>query len=308
MSPSVIAPVESATDCSDAAPRLKAAVIGAGMLGLDLVERLNASPVLSCALVAARQSSTGALRRAARLGCEISTEGIAAVARAGVDVVFDASSAEAHAAHWAALASADVLLVDLTPSSGGSMVAPTVNAVRAESDRHLSLVSCGGQAVLPVLDAITNNSERVEDVEVVTTVASAGVGPATRDNLDEYLAITSYAVERLTGSPVVKVLATISPALPAPAFRAQITACAYGIQPAALVGAVEATADAVREYAPGYEVSALSVADGLVRATVTVAARGGRLPSYAGNIEIINAAAVRLAERYARSREVGHRG
>lgn len=308
MSASAIAPFESVTGREDTAPRLKAAVIGAGMLGLDLAERLNASPVLSCELVASRQSSASALRRAAQLGCEVSTEGITAVACAGVDVVFDASSAEAHPAHWAALASADVLLVDLTPSSGGSMLTPTVNAVRAESDRHLSLVSCGGQAVLPVLDAIARNSERVEDVEVVTTVASASVGPATRDNLDEYLATTGYAVKRLTGATRAKVLATISPALPAPAFRAQITTCAYGTQPAALADAVEATGAAVRQYAPGYEVSALSVDDDLVRATVTVTARGGRLPSYAGNVEIINGAAVTLAERYARSREVGHRG
>lgn len=307
MSHSAIAPGVSHGRVS-AAPRLKAAVIGAGMLGLDLTERLNASPVLSCELVAGRQSSASALRRAARLGCEVSAEGITAVVRAGVDVVFDASSAEAHPAHWAALASADVLLVDLTPSSGGSMLTPTVNAARAESDRHLSLVSCGGQAVLPLLDAVVRNSARVEDVEVVTTVASASVGPATRNNLDEYLATTGYAVQRLTGGTRPKVLATISPALPAPAFRTHITACAYGIQTRALGDAVEAVAFAVRQYAPGYEVSALSVTGDLVRATVTVTARGGRLPSYAGNVEIINAAAVTLAERYARSREVGHRG
>lgn len=311
MSPSAIAPrasKESANGGQACVPRLKAAVIGAGMLGLDLAERLNASPVLNCALVASRQSSTSALRRAAQLGCDVSTDGITAVVRAGVDVVFDASSAEAHPAHWAALASAGVLLVDLTPSSGGSMLTPTVNAIRAESDRHLSLVSCGGQAVLPVLDALARNSTRVEDVEVVTTVASASVGPATRDNLDEYLATTGYAVERLTGATRTKVMANISPALPAPAFRAQITACAYGIQSGALGKAVEAAAVAVRRYAPGYEVSALSVNDAMVRMTVTVTAQGGRLPSYAGNVEIINAAAVTLAERYARSRKVGHRG
>ncbi|WP_257138185.1 MULTISPECIES: acetaldehyde dehydrogenase [Streptomyces] len=314
MSHSAIAPIvprvshNATTARATTAPRLKAAVIGAGMLGLDLAERLNASPVLSCELVASRHSSASALRRAAQLGCGVSTEGITAVVQAGVDVVFDASSADAHPAHWAALASADVLLVDLTPSSGGSMLTPTVNAVRAESDRHLSLVSCGGQAVLPVLDAVARNSTRVEDVEVVTTVASASVGPATRDNLDEYLAITTYAVERLTGATRAKVMATISPALPAPAFRAQITARAYGIRTRALGDAVESAAAAVRQYAPGYRVGALSVVDDLVRATVTVTARGRRLPSYAGNVEIINAAAVTLAERYARSREVGHRG
>lgn len=308
MPPSAIAPRSAVADGQATAPILKAAVIGAGLLGLDLAERLTASPLLTCVLVAGRRSSTSALRRAAQLGCEVSTEGVAAVVRAGVDVVFDASSAEAHPAHWAALASAGVLLVDLTPSSGGSMLTPTVNAARAESDRHLSLVSCGGQAVLPVLEAVAANSTRVEDVEVVTTVASASAGPATRDNLDEYLTTTAYAVERLTGATRAKVLANISPALPAPAFRAQITARAEGIDAGALREAVAAAAVAVRRYAPGYEVSALSVSGDLVRATVTVTACGGRLPAYAGNVEIINAAAVTLAERFARSRKGGHRG
>ncbi|WP_260333937.1 acetaldehyde dehydrogenase [Streptomyces beigongshangae] len=284
-----------------AAPRLKAAVIGAGMLGLDLAERLNASPLLTCTLVAGRESSISALRRAAQLGCDVSAEGVKAVTRADVDVVFDATTAEAHPAHWAALATSGVVLVDLTPSSGGSMVAPTVNGSRAETNRHLSLVSCAGQAVLPVLDEVAKHST-VDDVEVVTTVASASVGPATRDNLDEYIATTEYAVQRLTGATRAKVMSTISPALPAPAFRAQITVAACEIKAGPLVKGIEAAACEVRGFAPGYEISSLSVDHGLIRATVTVTARGHRLPPFAGNIEIINAAAVVLAERHAVAR------
>lgn len=284
-------------------PQLRAAVIGAGMLGIDLAERLTRSTSLTCALVAGRSSSTAGLHRAARMGCATSTGGATAVALAGVDVVFDASTADAHPAHWAELASAGVLLVDLTPSSGGAMVVPTVNGFRAESDRHLSLVSCGGQAVLPVLDEVAKHCAP-DYVEVVTTLASASAGPATRDNLDEYIAITEYAVHKVTHAPHTKVMATISPALPAPAFRAQITVAATNVNQDGLRVGVEEAAAAVRGFAPGYEVTALTVGRDLIKATVSVTASGGLLPAFAGNVEIINAAAVHLAERHAAARGV----
>lgn len=283
-------------------PQLRAAVIGAGMLGIDLAERLTRSTSLTCALVAGRSSSAG-LRRAAQMGCATSTDGIDAVTGAGVDVVFDASTADAHPAHWAELSSTGVLLVDLTPSSGGTMVAPTVNGFRAESHRHLSLVSCGGQAVLPVLDEVAKHCTP-DYVEVVTTVASASVGPATRDNLDEYIATTEYAVHKLTQAPHAKVMATISPALPAPVFRAQITVVATDIRREGLCAGVEGAAAAVRMFAPGYEVAALTVERDLIKVTVNVTASGGLLPAFAGNVEIINAAAVHLAERHAAARGV----
>ncbi len=234
------------------------------------------------------------------MGATTSTEGIDAVTGSDIDVVFDASNAAAHPAHWADLACAGVLLVDLTPSGGGTMVAPTVNGHRAESARHLSLVSCAGQAVLPVLDVVAKHCTP-QYVEVVTTVAGASVGRATRLNLDEYIATTEHAVRRLTHAPDAKVLTTISPALPAPAFRAQVTVVASDIQPGPLRTGVEAAA-AVRTFAPGYEVASWSVEDGLIKASVNVTAQGGRLPAYAGNVQIINAAAVLLAERYAAAR------
>ncbi|MFJ4689431.1 acetaldehyde dehydrogenase [Streptomyces sp. NPDC088789] len=279
------------------ARRLRTAILGAGMLGIDLAGRLAASESLGVPLVAGREGSSG-LRLAARMGCPTSEQGVQAVLAAGVDVVFDASSAHAHPAHWGELASKDVLLIDLTPSSGGQMVVPTVNGFRAESHRHLSLVSCGGQAVLPVLDAVSGCST-VSYAEVVTTVASASVGPATRSNLDEYVSTTEYAVRRLSGADRAKVLTTISPAQPAPPFRARITVLADRIDTGALAAAVEATARAVREFTPGYEVTALRVDGGRISATVTVTATTGRLASFAGNVEIINAAAVVLAERHA---------
>jgi acetaldehyde dehydrogenase len=280
--------------------KLRAAVIGAGLLGVDLAERLTKSATLCCALVAGRSTTTG-LRLAAGMGCATSTGGIDAVAGADIDVAFDASNAAAHPAHWADLTSAGVLLVNLTPGGGGTMVAPTINGHQAESSRHLSLVSCGGQAVLPILDVVAGHCTP-EYIEVVTTVAAASVGRATRLNLDEYIDTTEYAIRRLTGTPDVKVLTNISPALPAPPFRARISVVAADIRPEPLRGEVKAAAVAVRAFAPGYTVVSCSVVDGLITVTLHVTARGGRLPAYAGNVEIINAAAVVLAERHATAR------
>jgi acetaldehyde dehydrogenase len=280
--------------------KLRAAVIGAGLLGIDLVDRLIGSTTLSCALVVGRSSTTG-LRLAARMGCPTSTAGIAAVASADIDLVFDASNADAHAAHWADLTSAGVLLVNLTPGGGGTMVAPTINGHLAESSRHLSLVSCGGQAVLPVLDVVTRHCTP-DYIEVVTTVAAASVGRATRLNLDEYIDTTQYAIRKLNCTPNVKVLTNISPALPAPPFRAQISVVAGDIWPESLSAGVEAAAAAVRAFAPGFEVASYSVEGRRITVALTITACGGRLPAYAGNVEIINAAAVVLAERHATAR------
>ena len=290
---------------------LKTAVIGAGMLGIDLMHRISGSPWLSCSLVVGGRNSVTGLRMAAEMGCATSTHGMEAVTDADFDVVFDASNASAHPSHWADLASTGVLLVDLTPSSGGTMVAPTVNGNLAESGYHLSLVSCGGQAVLPVLDVVARHcgSRTLEYIEVVTTAASASVGRASRLNLDEYIATTQYAVEKLTkesrppGSGV-KVLANLSPALPAPAFRAEVTVAASGLDPHFLRAELESAAVAVRAFARGYEVVSCRVDGELLKVSVVVTAEGGRwLPAFAGNVEIINAAAVLVAERHAAARE-----
>jgi acetaldehyde dehydrogenase len=229
------------------------------------------------------------------------------VTAAGVDVVFDASNACAR--HWADLASAGVLLVDLTPSSSGIMVAPTVTGTPAACDWHLNLISCGGQAVLPVLNVVARKCApgALEYVEVVTTAASASVGRHTRLNLDEYLAATRHAVRQLglgghAPAGGVKVLANISPARPAPPFRAEVAAIAPGVDPDTLRADLEAAAGTVRAFAPGYEASC-RVDGALVRVSVVVTARGRHLPVYAGNVEMINAAAVLMAERHAAARQ-----
>lgn len=287
----------------DRRPRT-AAVIGAGLLGIDLVDRLTRSTTLYCALVVGRPGASTGLRRAAEMGVATSTAGVEAISsRDDIEVVFDASDAAANSTHWPALRGTDVLLVNLTPSGAGQMVVPTVNGHQAHTNRHLNLITCGGQAALPILAAIARHCSP-DYAEIVTTAASATVGPAARRNLDDYLDTTAFAAARLAPQTEVKVLTFISPAIPAPAFRVHLTVLARDLRAEALRESIRLAANEVRGFAPGYEVSALTLEHGRVTATMTVTAHSPRLPAFAGNVEIINAAAVELAERHVANLEL----
>ncbi|MFJ9521852.1 acetaldehyde dehydrogenase (acetylating) [Kitasatospora sp. NPDC101801] len=282
--------------------RLRAAVLGTGKIGMDLAERLGKSAVLECALIVGRDETSVGLRRAAEMGLATAAGGIAAFVESGehFDVVFDASNAAAHRAHWDALAATGAVLVDLTPSSTGTRVVPTVNGEQAVRDsRHFSMISCGGQTAIPVLAAIAGTCTPGY-VEVVATAATASTGRGTWLNIDEYLATTQAAVTELaTGPSRVKALLNLSPATPEPPFRVQVTVLAPDADPVAVQDAVAAAADRVRAYAPGYTVTSCTTAGGRIDVALEVTAHSSHLPWYAGNLDIINAAAVHIAERCA---------
>ncbi|MET7563674.1 acetaldehyde dehydrogenase (acetylating) [Streptomyces sp. NPDC005479] len=280
-------------------PRLRVAVLGAGLVGIDLVDKIRRSAKLNVALVAGRDRDSLGLRRAADMGHTISAGGIRAVVDAGpFDVVFDATNAESHAEHWAALRATGTTLIDLTPTGLGTVIVPGVNSHRPVVHRHLNLVSCGGQASIPVLHAISKRCTPTY-VEVVSTGASASAGRATRLNLDQYIATTSAAIQAFTGTRDVKVMVNLSPARPAPPFRVAMTVLADGICPAPVRTSIAAAARAVRAYTPGFQVTSLAVDPGRISVVAQVTASGGRLPRHAGSIDIINAAAVLLAEQSA---------
>ncbi|APE26729.1 acetaldehyde dehydrogenase (acetylating) [Streptomyces venezuelae] len=277
--------------------QLRVAVIGAGLIGVDLADKIRRSAVLDLALVAGRDRDSLGLRRAAEMGHPTSAGGIRAVVASGpYDVVFDATNAESHAAHWAALRATGTTLIDLTPRGEGTVVVPGVNGTLAADCRHLNLVSCGGQAAIPVLHTISQRCTPTY-IEVVSTGASASAGRATRLNLDQYIATTSAAIRTFTGTPEAKVLVNLSPARPAPPFRVAMTVLADDIRPAPLRTSVAVAADAVRAYVPGYKVTSLSVATDRIQVVVEVTPAGDRLPRHAGSVDIINAAAVLLAEQ-----------
>ncbi|MET9427864.1 acetaldehyde dehydrogenase (acetylating) [Streptomyces sp. NPDC003036] len=279
--------------------RRPVAVLGAGLIGIDLVDKIRRSPKLELALVAGRDRDSLGLRRAAEMGHLTTAGGVRAVVEAGpFDVVFDATNADSHAEHWAALRPTGTTLIDLTPTDLGTVIVPGVNGHRAAAYRHLNLISCGGQAAIPLLHAISQRCTPTY-IEVVSTGASASAGRATRLNLDQYIATTSTAIRTFTGTRDVKVLVNLGPARPAPPFRVAMTVLADGIRPAQVRTSIAAAADTVRAYAPGYKVTSLAVEPSRISVAVEVGASGRRLPHHAGSVDIINAAAVLLAEQSA---------
>lgn len=181
------------------------------------------------------------------------------------------------------------------------MIVPTVNGGEVLAHRHLSLVSCGGQAAIPVLHAIAQRCT-IDYVEIVCTAASASAGRATRRNLDHYIETTQAAIRAFTDALDVKVLVNLSPAKPPPPFRVAMTVVTPRTQPDPIRAAVATAAEDVRAFALGFAVTSCAVTDDRVSVVVEVTAESGRIPRYAGNLEIINAAAVLLAERYATAR------
>ncbi|CAL9566697.1 Acetaldehyde dehydrogenase [Actinosynnema sp. ALI-1.44] len=277
----------------------RVAVIGTGAIGRDLVGKVHRSPVLDCALVAGRNPDSEGLAHAARLGCATSAEGIDAVLAAGpFPIVFDATNALSHREHWRLLEDTDTLLIDLTPSRVGDMVVPTVTGTQAPTARDVSLISCGGQASIPIAHALAGRFS-VSYLEVVSTVASRIAGRATRLNLDEYVATTQAALTAFSGVRDTKAILNISPAVPPATFRTAVHAVIPDASTADVRAVVAEAAERVRAFAPGYRVPACEVTGDRVVVSLEVAADSDVLPRYAGNLDIINSAAILVAEQHA---------
>ncbi|MFM9444362.1 acetylating acetaldehyde dehydrogenase [Streptomyces acidiscabies] len=283
--------------------RLSVSVLGAGLIGLDLATKIMRSDRLDLRLVAGRNDAAPGLRRAARRGLPVATGGIRSLvdAEEDFDVVFDATNASCHAEHAEKLAASGALLVDLTPSRAGQMIVPTVNRADIGSHRDISMVTCGGQACVPILHAIAKAHE-IDHIEVVTTAATLSVGHASRLNLDEYVATTQDAIRWFTGVENVKALVNISPARPAATFRVAMYLLGRDLTTASVRSLVAGAAAEIRSYVRGFDVGVCTVDGSMAFVSVEVTSAGDRLPHYAGNLDIINSAAIQAAECYAADR------
>lgn len=286
-----------------AAGRLSASVLGAGLIGIDLTTKIMRSDYLDLRLVAGRDAAASGLWQAARLGLPVAAGGIQSLIEADdpFDVVFDATNASVHAEHAEKLSVLGTMLIDLTPSRVGHMVIPTVNRADICSHRDISMVSCGGQASVPILHAITRAHE-IDYIEVVTTAATLSVGRGTRLNLDEYVETTREAIRYFTGVKDVKAILNISPARPPATFRVAMSLLGRDLTTDSVQSLVTGAASELRSFARGFDVKACTVHDGKAFVAVEVTSSGDRIPQYAGNLDIINSAAIHVAECYAADR------
>ena len=237
-------------------PQLSVAVLGAGLIGVDLMTKIMRSDYLDLRLVAGRDAATPGLRQAAKLGVPVAAGGIRSLVEAEdpFDVVFDATNAAFHAEHAEKLSAFDTLLIDLTPSRRRADGHPDRQpGATSRAHRDISMVSCGGQASVPVLHAIAKAHE-VDYIEVVTTAATLSVGRGTRLNLDEYVETTQEAIRCFTGVKDVKAILNISPARPPATFRVAMS----------LLG-TDLTAESVRSLVTGVAADVRSFVAGLRR-------------------------------------------
>ncbi len=291
--------------------RPTAAVVGSGNIGTDLVYKLLRSDALELRYVVGIDPGSEGLRRARDLGLDVSAEGVDwLLSRTEPpDIVFEATSARVHERNAPRYEDAGIRAVDLTPAARGPYVIPAVNLTRHLDEPNVNLVTCGGQATIPMVHAVSRVTP-VAYAEIVATVASRSAGPGTRNNIDEFTRTTAAAVEVLGGAERGKAIIILNPAEPPLTMRDTIFC---SLEPDADVEAVTASIDEVaaevQEYVPGYRLLAPPQVErdmtpdgrGRVAIFVEVEGAGDFLPPYSGNLDIMTAAAARVGDEIARS-------
>jgi acetaldehyde dehydrogenase (acetylating) len=280
------------------AERARVVIIGSGNIGTDLMAKVGRSPVLELAGVAGIDPDSPGLARAAAAGVATSSDGLRALLEhlADVDVAFDATSAYAHADHAAMLADRGIRSIDLTPAALGPAVVPDVNLRAHREAPDINLVTCGAQATVPVVAAIAAATD-VPYAEIVSSISARSAGPGTRANIDEFTQSTARALESVGGAKRGKAIIILNPADPPVLMRNAIYAEVRGADGADVVAAVDQAVAAVAAYVPGYRLTTPpAIHDGVVTVLVEVEGAGDNLPRYAGNLDIMTSAAVRVAE------------
>ncbi|SPM34835.1 Acetaldehyde dehydrogenase (acetylating) [Mycobacterium rhizamassiliense] len=297
----------------------KVAVIGSGNIGTDLmIKVLRLSDHLAMRAMVGIDPASDGLRRAKRLGVPTTADGVEGLLKMpefdDISIVFDATSASAHIANAALLEPTRTALVDLTPAAIGPFVVPPVNLAEHLDSRNVNMVTCGGQATIPIVAAVGAVSE-VLYAEIVASISSRSAGPGTRANIDEFTETTARALEVVGGARRAKAIIVLNPADPPLIMRDTVHCLIGNADLDAVERSVLGMVDAVATYVPGYrlkqqvqfrEIDNHSTARDLVDDTgrprwqvsvyLEVEGAAHYLPAYAGNLDIMTSAALRVGE------------
>ena len=287
-----------------------AAIIGPGNIGTDLLMKCLRSDWIEPVWMVGIEDSPG-IQRARDLGLKTSTDGIDGLMSGwneqSVEFVFDATSAAAHADNSQKVVERGALMIDLTPAAIGPYCIPPVNLDAVLSDegtRNVNMVTCGGQATIPMVRAVSR-VQPVRYAEIVATVASKSVGMGTRDNIDEFTRTTSAAIASIGEADEGKAIIVINPAEPPLIMRDTIHCLTHETpDQSAILDSINSMVTEMQEYVPGYKlVNAPVFDDHRVTISVQVEGLGDFLPTYAGNLDIMTAAGLRTAEMIAQRRQ-----
>jgi len=290
--------------------KIKVAILGTGNIGTDLLIKSRRSPFLECSLFAGRNLSSRGMSKALSLGVNVSNQGIDAIIKNPdcCDIVFDATSALSHHHHAKVLADLNKIVIDLTPARLGHFCIPAINLQECLTHTNVNMVTCGGQASIPLAYVIGQTFKTVEYIEVVSTIASKSAGPATRLNIDEYVETTESGLLLYSNCAHTKAILNLNPAEPCIDMQTTIYARVHKPDLEALKANIDDMVRKIQHYVPSYRlVIPPAYEHNRIIMSVKVKGLGDYLPSYAGNLDIINCAAISVAEEFARSQKITKR-
>ena len=300
---------------------IKVAIIGSGNIGTDLmIKILRMSKVLDVVAMAGIDPDSDGLRRAMRQGVAVTHQGVEGLAALpcwpDIEIVFDATSAHAHTHHSDVCTRAGKTMIDLTPAAIGPYVVPVVNGDDHLDAPNVNMVTCGGQATIPIVAAISAVA-KVHYAEIVASIASKSAGPGTRANIDEFTETTARGISQVGGATHGKAIIIMNPAEPPMIMRDTVFTLSSGADTATIEAAVEAMVARVNAYVPGYRlkqkvqfetfgdnnpvrIPGIGAFAG-IKSSVFLEVEGAAhyLPAYAGNLDIMTSAALRTAEKIA---------
>jgi acetaldehyde dehydrogenase (acetylating) len=286
--------------------KLKAAIIGSGNIGTDLMVKLGRSEYLELTAVIGIDPESDGLRRAREAGyagVDTGIDGFLADPSLEADIIFDATSAKAHIYNNKVCQERGIKMIDLTPAAVGPYVSPAVNIGEHLDKSNINMITCGGQATIPMVHAI-NRVANVVYGEIVATISSKSAGPGTRANIDEFTETTSKAIEVVGGADKGKAIIILNPAEPPIMMRNTVYALVEEgkMNEQAIRESIAAMEKTVQSYVPGYHLRTEPIFDGnKVTVLLEVEGAGDYLPKYSGNLDIMTSAAVRVAEEFAKN-------
>jgi acetaldehyde dehydrogenase len=294
--------------------RTAVAILGSGNIGTDLMYKLKRSALLRPVLMAGIIPDSEGLARARQEGLATTTDGIEGLLKKkeSFAIVFDATTAAAHKQHAPLLNNAGKIAIDLTPAAVGPYVIPLVNLDEHVGAMNVNLVSCGGQATVPLVSALDELAP-VEYAEIVATIASKSAGPGTRQNIDEFTDTTARGLEKIGGAARGKAIIVLNPAEPPILMRNTVYGVLADADETKILQSIEAMVERIQQYVPGYRLRAKPLIQDItngerkkkVTLFVEVEGAGDFLPKYAGNLDIMTSAAVKVGEEIGRHLQAG---
>ena len=284
------------------ADKVRAAIIGSGNIGTDLMLKLQDSEVIELSAMVGIDPNSEGLAMARARGVTTTSDGFDGFLdlEQDIDIAFEATSAKIHAANAPRLKELGKLAIDMTPAAVGPYVVPYVNFGDVLGEPNVNLITCGGQATIPIVAAVSRVSP-VRYAEIVATTASKSAGPGTRQNIDEFTRTTADGVVRIGGAGKGKAIIILNPADPPITMRNTVYTQVEEMDREAILESIRETVERVQSYVPGYRLRIDPVFyDDYLVTTLEVEGAGMYLPKYAGNLDIMTAAARAVGEQFAR--------